>query len=215
MKIVILYFKIITKVFTNNWNYIFRFAIQRPYPEGSKEKNGPEGCQEYKSYEGEDRCGWKDKRANGYVGPPYFNERTEGPVLVGNFPSSILVQEGYDSRLTEQRVLEKGIQFIRENANKEVGSFLKKCWNLLVKVSLNKQMSIVHWWAPGSPVQPEPEIRKTRRFFPVQAENFQAVPFGKLRFFLVPVFPGSTGNFPGGSGWKARRNGCPSLFYFN
>jgi len=101
----------------------FRFAIQRSYPEGSKEKNGPEGCQEYKSYDGEDRCGWFGNKATGYFGPPYFKERIEGPVLVGNFPPSALVQEGYDSRFTEQRVLEKGLKFIKENSNKEVGNF--------------------------------------------------------------------------------------------
>jgi len=119
----------------HNWKYIFfsnlkhiicyiyfpffRFAIQRPYPEGSKQWKGPDGCQEYKSYDGEDRCGWKSW-ANGYLGPPYFDERIDGPVLVPNFPPSVLVQEGYDGRLTEQRVLEKGLQFIRENAKKEV-----------------------------------------------------------------------------------------------
>ena len=45
-----------------------------------------------------------------------------------------------------------------------------------------------HGWAPGSPVQP------VFRFN-------QRIPG---RFLLkVPVFPGWTGNFPGGSGWKA------------
>ena len=34
--------------------------------------------------------------------------------------------------------------------------------------------------APGSPVQPEPEIRKI----------FRAIPVEKLRFFPVPVEPG-------------------------
>ena len=47
----------------------------------------------------------KEKKRNnlhGYVGPPYFSDRTNGEVLVGNYPPSILVQEtfqNFDARI--------------------------------------------------------------------------------------------------------------------
>lgn len=99
-----------------------KFAIQRPYPEGSKEWRGPE-CQEYVTFDGQERCGDKPF-ANGYVGPPFFDTRVEGSVLVPNFPPSILVQPSYDSREIETRVSEKAIQFIRESARQEEPFFL-------------------------------------------------------------------------------------------
>ena len=55
-----------------------------------------------------------------FQAPPYSDERINGPVLVPNFPPSILVQESYDSREIEQRLASKALQFIRENANKKV-----------------------------------------------------------------------------------------------
>ena len=103
--------------------FIFRFATQRSYPEGSEEFRGPV-CQKYKSFTGEDRCGDKPF-ANGYLAPPYSDERVDGSVLVPNFPPSILVQESYDSREIEQRLATKALQFIRDNANQEVNNLKK------------------------------------------------------------------------------------------
>ena len=75
---------------------------------------GGSQCQEYRSFTGDYRCGDKPF-ANGYLAPPYSDERADGPVLVPNFPPSILVQETYDSREIEQRLATKALEFIRNS----------------------------------------------------------------------------------------------------
>lgn len=94
-----------------------KFAIQRPYPEGSHGKDSGQ-CNEYRSYNGEYRCDHKPY-ANGYVGAPFFDERVEGPVYVPNFPPSILVQPSYDSRTVETRISDKAIEFIRDSIRQD------------------------------------------------------------------------------------------------
>merc|ERR1712048_51423 len=101
-----------------------KFGIQRPYPEGSIPKEElPNGCSEFLSYSGEKRCGNKPF-ANGYLGPPYTDEKIDGPIYVPNFPPSILVQPSYDSRTIETRIREKALTFIRTNARKKQPFFL-------------------------------------------------------------------------------------------
>ena len=55
---------------------------------------------------------------SGYVGPPYFDKEVLGPILMGNYPKSILVQESYDSRTQEDVVSEQFFKYIDENAAK-------------------------------------------------------------------------------------------------
>jgi len=70
-------------------------------------------------------------------------------------------------------------------------------------------------WAPCSPVQPEPDIRKIRAVFSGSTGEFPGGSGSK-----APVFPGSTGKYAGGSGRLVRfslvvrfnrRTGCPAL----
>jgi arylsulfatase A len=81
-----------------------KWAIQRIFPENVTKS-------EY----------YKGNRGMGYVGPPFFDERTEGDILVGNNPPSILVQESFDSRYVERRCNEKALDFIDQAAANESG----------------------------------------------------------------------------------------------
>ena len=88
-----------------------KWAIQRMFPE-----NVPD------DYYGKM---YGDKLRNmAYVGPPYFDERTEGPILVGNNPPSILVQETFDSRYVERRVNQKALNFIDQAVTEKKPFFL-------------------------------------------------------------------------------------------
>merc|ERR1712136_71667 len=95
----------------NNTEPFDHFAIQRPFPEGAPErytitipnKKGTKMIE-------------KERRPNGYVGQPVFKKRVEGPVFVGNFPPSILVQKSFDSRNVEQKCNEKALDFIKSAA---------------------------------------------------------------------------------------------------
>ena len=72
----------------NNTEPFDHFAIQRPFPEGAPEsyKIKIPNKQGTKMVE-------KERRPAGYVGQPVFKKRVEGPVFVGNYPPSILVQK--------------------------------------------------------------------------------------------------------------------------
>ena len=117
-----------------------RYAIQRPYPEGS-ENNPYEGdpalckgllykpfptwmCKVFKNYQTGEEQVWKFP--SGYVGPPFFNKPEYGPILMGNYPSSILVQHGYDGRDTEGEILPRALHFIEQQATKKVRIFRRK-----------------------------------------------------------------------------------------
>lgn len=115
-----------------------KFAVQRPYPEGSEKfpyngdpllckglayKPFPSWmCREFTDYQTGNETVWKFP--SGYVGPPYFKEPTDGPILMGNYPSSILVQEGYDGRDTEGEILPKALDFIAKHADGEEPFFM-------------------------------------------------------------------------------------------
>lgn len=66
----------------------------------------------------------KPGKGCGYVGPPYMKEKTDGPVLVGNYPPAVLVQQGFDTRYAEERVIQKGLNFIGQSISAEEPFFL-------------------------------------------------------------------------------------------
>lgn len=105
----------------SRFNYCLRFGKLQIYPEGID----PTGRKCYIPYDGgNQQCRRKPK---GILAPPYTNERINGEILIPSFPISILVQESYDTRELEQRVAEKAIDFINDNAHKEV-TFISYCY---------------------------------------------------------------------------------------
>ena len=135
-----------------------KFAVQRPYPEGSEKfpyngdpllckglayKPFPSWmCREFTDYQTGNETVWKFP--SGYVGPPYFKEPTDGPILMGNYPSSILVQEGYDGRDTEGEILPKALDFIAKHADGEVKlNFSNE--NIIIKTFRNHFLCIMDY----------------------------------------------------------------------
>lgn len=85
-------------------------------------------------------------------------------MLVPNFPPSILVQPSYDSREIEQRLASKALQFIRENANKEV--LLHIASAIKIKTSGGEEYVMTIWVAGKGLIgfgHMIPHILKTRR----------------------------------------------------
>ena len=81
------------------------WAIQRNFPEHRTE--GEFVWNDYDTGRRMSRPG-----ISGYVGPPYMDGKIDGPVLVANYPPSVLVQKGFDTRYAEQKIRNKAIGFI-------------------------------------------------------------------------------------------------------
>ncbi|CAG5110143.1 Oidioi.mRNA.OKI2018_I69.chr2.g4575.t1.cds [Oikopleura dioica] len=115
-----------------------RYAIQRPFPEGVENRSKDGFSEEiakrddfwsYHTFNPFYRWSTEEESItarfkSGYVAEPFFEEPEYGPVLMGNYPSSILVQNSYDSRNAEDVILPRALNFIEENANQDEPFFM-------------------------------------------------------------------------------------------